>query len=156
MVNLKVPAKVEQPRTSEELKVDEEVVLETFPTRPEFNFKKLLSILRYVSKKAQTTNRLEYDAYVSIYTEFLKLMLHLGPYVSMGFKDLQSKADFFINNRQLFNAKYGMIKQTDDAYKYINDFCKFETMIGIQEMNETENKRVFKEALRMADKQKPY
>ena len=70
------------------LEEEEEIVLETFPTRTEFNFKKLLAIMKYVSKKAKRTNKLEFDAYVSIYTEFLKLMLHLGPYVSMGFKDL--------------------------------------------------------------------
>ena len=65
---------------------------------------------------------MDYDLYIESYFEWLKYMIHLGPYISIGFKDLNSKANTMQENRQLFNEKLKLISKNDKEYKYICHF----------------------------------
>ena len=54
---------------------------------------------------------MRYSLYLDSYSEFLKLMSHLGPYIALGFKDLSGKAEAMRQNRILMQSSYNFINK---------------------------------------------
>lgn len=86
---------------------------------------------------------MRYSLYLDSYSEFLKLMSHLGPYIAIGFKDLSSKAEAMRQNRVLMQSNYNFITKEDKEYKYICKFVQYEIKLGIHEMNINKNEKIF-------------
>lgn len=92
-------------------------------------------------------DRINYDIFVDHYFEWLKLMTHLGPYVSMGFKDMHRRAMHMLRNRKLMHKKLKLIHENSNEYIYLMDFINLEFELGVQAMNKTNSKQQFNAAL---------
>ena len=62
--------------------------------------KKLVAQMKHIATQSQS-DQIDYEIYVEVYHEWLKLMKHLGKCVSMGFADLTHKAKCMKENRIL-------------------------------------------------------
>jgi hypothetical protein len=49
--------------------------------------------------------RLHYDLFLEVYKEWLKFMIHLGPYVGIGFRDMTDKLNTMTANKKLLHDK---------------------------------------------------
>jgi hypothetical protein len=56
---------------------------------------------------------INYDLWLDMYSEWLKYMKHLGPYVAAGFKDVEEKMHCVRNNRELLTHKLKFITKSD-------------------------------------------
>ena len=112
------------------------------------NIKKLNHQLRYLVAAGQNGDRIEYDIYIDHYFEWLKFMKHLGPYISMAFKDKHGKAMHMLRNRKLMESKFKFIDKGSKEYTYLMDFIKLEYELGIQAMNEDNVSDEFKQAVK--------
>ena len=63
--------------------------LDLFPDSTQFNIKKLIALI-HTQIASQKNDRITIKDYTNTLYEFLKFMIHLGPYVSLGFKELES------------------------------------------------------------------
>ena len=97
--------------------------------------------MKYIYLMANNSGKINLEIYIDMYREWLKLMSHLGTYIKMGFKALESNIDHFLNNRDLM-MKHNVIKVSDPEYIYITDFCLLEISLGIEAMNEDTNKDI--------------
>ena len=70
--------------------------------------KKLKLQMRHLACQS-ADDKIEYEVYVDVYHEWLKLMIHLGSTISMAFQDLITKANCMSSNRLLFADQLGMI-----------------------------------------------
>ena len=93
-------------------------------------------------------DRVEYEIYVDVYHEWLKLMVHLGSTISMAFTDLITKANCMASNRLLCSENLGFIQKTDSQFVYIYDFIKFEQSIGIHRINGANHTEELKETFK--------
>ena len=76
------------------------------------------------------SDKMEYDVYVDVLYEWLKLMKHLGTCVSLGFQDLIHKNKCMESNRKIMEETF---KLTDkDKSTYIMDFIQLEKSMGIE------------------------
>ncbi len=89
--------------------------------------KKLVAQMNHLSSKCHS-DRMEYDIYMDVYHEWLKLMKPLGKCVSLGFNDLIHKANCMENNRELLCEEFGL---TDVKTEYITDFIMLERFYGL-------------------------
>ena len=62
--------------------------------------KKLVAQMEHIATQSQS-DQIDYEIYVEVYHEWLKLMKHLGKCVSMGYADLTHKAKCMKENRIL-------------------------------------------------------
>lgn len=91
---------------------------------------KLIREMEYLIVVAEQDNELELEIYVDMYREWLKLMLHLGPYIKMGLKAIEDNIKHYYHNRDLM-VKFGFIKATSEEYTDMFKFCELETKLGI-------------------------
>ena len=82
------------------------------------------------------------------YFEWLKLMTHLGPYVSMGFRDMQRRAMHMVRNRKLLHRKLKLLDENSTEYIYLMDFINLEYELGVQAMNKNNVSEQFDMAVR--------
>lgn len=84
-------------------------------------------------------DKIKITDYTQTYFECLKFMSHLGPYISIGFKDLQHKALTINGNVQIMQEKLKFINSDEKASVYICEFIKIEDKLGILNMNSANN-----------------
>lgn len=104
------PAKIVKPSMPkhEDIEVIPEVAPLTIPVfslksqkvLPQLQMKKLVAQMKHLANQT-AQDHMEYDVYVDVYYEWLKLMKHLGKCVSIGFNDLIHKAECMESNRLL-------------------------------------------------------
>jgi hypothetical protein len=93
--------------------------LAAYRPTPQLQIKKLVASMKHLAN-GTLSDKMEYEIYVSVYHEWLKLMTHLGKCVSLGFNDLIHKAKCMENNRVLLCSQF---KYTDtQGSKYLMDF----------------------------------
>lgn len=128
-----------------ELKQTSDFSLKNYEQIPELNFKKLVAQMKHLSIVCQS-DKMEYDVYVDVLYEWLKLMKHLGTCVSLGFQDLIHKNKCMESNRKIMEETF---KLTDkDKSTYIMDFIQLEKSMGIEQLNGENYKDVCPNALK--------
>jgi len=78
-----------------------------------------------------------------MYSEWLKYMSHLGPYVARGVKDIEDSMIILKNNRNLICNKLKFIKKTDKQYDSLLSFIQFERSLGLARFNTENNSDLF-------------
>ena len=91
----------------------------------------------------------DYDMWLDMYSEWLKYMQHLGPYIARGFKDVEDKMNCIKSNRILLCDKLKFFKKTDPEYTSLLDFVQFERSLGIQHFNTCNLSDEFPKAVEM-------
>ena len=102
-----------------------------------------MSLLAQQSKEG----RLHYDLYLAVYNEWLKFMIHCGPYVGLGFRDMTAKLNTMTDNKKLLK-KLELVKTQKTLY--ITDFCLEEIKLGLSKFNQEDNKKHFEKACKRA------
>jgi len=78
-----------------------------------------------------------------MYIEWTKLFKHMGPALSIAFKDISEKSNIIRNNRveqiQLGNAADGSPESM-----YIHPFVEMEKNLNVQQLNKDDNKKTLK------------
>ena len=83
-----------------------------YPKIEELNIKKLVLLMRHLNYELQE-GVINYDLWLDMYSEWLKYMKHLGPYVAAGFKDVEEKMNCVRSNRELLCQKLKFITKQD-------------------------------------------
>lgn len=78
-----------------------------------------------------------------MYSEWLKYMSHLGPYVARGVKDVEDNMNILKDNRSLICHKLKFIKKTDKQYDSLLSFIQFERSLGLARFNTENNSDLF-------------
>ena len=85
--------------------------------------KKLVLLMRHLNLALHQEDAIvEYDIWLDMYSEWLKYMQHLGPYIARGFQDVEDKMNCIKNNRILLCEKLKFFDKTDLKYSSLLDF----------------------------------
>ena len=113
-----------------------------FATIPELNIKKLKLLMRHLNYEINE-GKINYDLWLDLYSEWLKYMKHLGPYVARGFKDVEEKMNCIRRNRELLCNKLKFFDKTEDYYTSLFSFIYFERNCGLVNFNSCNNSDLF-------------
>ena len=96
--------------------------------------------MNHLLQQAAQGDKMEYILFYDLYLEFLKMMKHLGKYVSIGMEQLYYNAQDIKGNTECFCYELGMISEHDDEFLYLMKFIEMEINMGIYNLDTENNK----------------